>query len=306
MMAKAEKKAKHGKKKGKLPGASKLAISLLLATSPSVDAISSQPTEIVQEIKKGPKTEKDDFKEWLEQGWEKAGKLFGKKIKNIKPPGRITVKSVSKKDYEDELEIEGSVESFPTPQGRIIIKAISGNSLYLIYSDDMELSKSDAQRLSSYAYLSLALEKAPESDYATFYNDESVAFLYSSMGMKQKQVQRKCSSGEALAGFAAFFVDSSDQLAFLKLVMAGDTDSIIKAVDSYFGKGGWREILYSKLNGSSELYEIMKRLTALPNGKERISEYLSFMKKFGLDAGTVKYKWDKEKERYLTIGEAAE
>jgi len=307
-MTKVEKKKTDEKMRDKIARkAIKVLIPITLATAtfgPTATVFGRE--KIIQEIKKGPTVDVDDFKKWLEEGWKSAQKLFGKSAGILEMPGRITVKSVSRSDYELELSVEGFVGSFPAPNGRIIVNALSRDSISIIYSGDMALSKTDAQLFAAYAYLAAALEKAVQSEYATFYPEESVNLLYSSMGMKQADVLRKCSSGEALAGFAAFFTDSSNPLVFLGRVIGGDVESIKQAVEAYLGKGAWHEILYSNLNGSEELLEIMKRLEKRTDGTKLISDYLSFMKvRFGLDVGDIKYQWDDAKGNWRTIGDAA-
>ncbi|VVB99251.1 Uncharacterised protein [uncultured archaeon] len=307
-MAKAQKTEKEGGE-GKRRFAGKIAkviipvTAISLSLSPTVSVFAKE-SAITKEMKQPPKTDAAEFKGWLEEGWAQAKVKFGKVLPGLELPGRITVKSLPKSGYQLELSADGYVESFPTVLGGIIIRANSSDSLSVRYSDDMPLSKEDAHRLAAYSYLAAALSTAPQGEYASFYPDESVPLLYSGLGMKD--AGRSCTTGEALSGFAAFLSSQSDPLLFLGFALSGDTQQIKKSVDLKLGKGAWQRILYAKQDGSTEICEAASLLLKTPEGKKRLSEYLSFMEdSFGLDAGTVKYMWSESGGRWLTLRDAA-
>jgi len=131
-----------------------------------------------------------------------------------------------------------------------------------------------------------------------------VVILYSSLG-ESPGSKDGCSYGEALAGFAAFFSDSSNEMVFLKSEFSGDSKAIITATDNFLGKGAWKTIINGPNKGSSHLFELVKLLMSRSDRKEQLLSYLKFMGKFGIDASKVDVAWDSTHKRYITLGDLA-
>lgn len=239
--------------------------------------------------KPAPATDSRLFRGWLSESWKGAKKKYGATLGEVGLPSRLTVKAVGRTEYELLLAVDAQVQLYPAQSCGIIIKALSGDSLSIVYPDDRELSQADAKRLASYAYLLLALG-GPEKPGRHFWNPEAIPLLYSnSSGGK---VRRKCSTGEALAGFAAFFLDHDDELQFLRAVAEGDEGKMKGATDGFLGKGAWGTICGAQLSGSTELREIIRLMMQRQDWKAQIEAYIKFMEgKFGIDAGTVKFSY---------------
>ena len=269
-----------------VPIAALLAFSAASLTSKSYGQVKHEPAIFSEKQSQG--TDSSLFRGWLSESWKGATREFRAKVGTVGLPGTVAAKPVSRKEYELLLAVDSQVPIYPAESCGIIIKALSKDSLSVIYPDDRALTREDAKRLASYAYLSLAL--VGKEIGSSFWNPESVLLLYSNAG--GEKMPRKCSTGEALAGFAAFFLDQQDEMQFLRAIADGSTAPVKDAAEKFLGKGSWGRICGAQLAGSTELREIVGLIMQREDWKEQLSAYLKFMEeKFGIDAGAVKFSY---------------
>lgn len=266
-------------------------------TSPAFEKNKS-PTEQPQKL--SSKETKESVSKNLENGWEQAQRRFRSVLGDIRTP-RISAKETSPASFEAIFASDSSFLIYPIKGGDVVFEALDANAVKIIYPKGLEITKKDAERIASFALLSIALESR-ERTGGGYLSHESVTFLYSRLGTGPQT--RECGYFGILTGFAAFFTNPKDPFTFLAKYAKVSTDDFQSATESYLGKGAWDNVIRANFNGSTELNEICKFILKRPDSRKLMGDYLAFMRtNFGIDASTAVFELEGKK---MTLAEIAE
>ncbi|MCX6769704.1 MAG: hypothetical protein NT051_03420 [Candidatus Micrarchaeota archaeon] len=250
---------------------------------------SDAPEYAQTQTRKQAKEKAQEAEKKLEDGWAEAERLFGGALGKIREP-RISANEIPAKSFSALFSGDSPFQSYPLGNGQmVVLEALNKNALKVNYPEGAGITPQDAQAIAKYAYLCIGLS-GRESEKAEYFSFEAVTFLYSRLGTKDSSAIQ-CTSDQACAGFAIFFTNPSDPLAFLKLYADGKTNTVAFAIETYLGRGAWKAIMTANLNGSNELSEIFRRLLARPDSRKLTGEYIRFMQdKFKADVSSLQVK----------------
>jgi hypothetical protein len=220
----------------------------------------------------------------LKNGWEEANKKFQNSLGESKLPGSITVKSLTALQYQNELEADKWVYSYPAyVKGKAFPRPIfsfNENWIKIMYLEGFLPPKETVHQISAFVLLELSFEKTGAVP-ASFFPCESLSLLYSSFGSPKSG--RPITKGELIAAFTSFIIGDGDPVKILSIYCTAPS-SLPDAIDSSLGKGSFKSIMDAKNMGEDVLQALLVQIDNCGKlSPESLKKFAVFLEGFGVE-----------------------